>query len=400
MKPSIAVTGMGVVTPAGCTLEDLWNGLLDGKSTARYLDGFNETRFGCQIRGLDPVGTGKDVRRMDAFARYGVTAGLDAYRHAGAPQADHGRAAILVGSAVGGRQTSDQESFNYAERGAAGVNPLMPLMTMPNAAAAALSMKLGWTGPAFTYANTCASSADAIGQGMLMLRSGQVDVVLAGGCEATLSPVTLAAFTNLNALSTRIDDPERASRPFDVGRDGFTMGEGAAFVIMERKEDAVARRAQIHGEVLGYAATADAHHLAMPHPDGLGAGTAMRNALVDAGVEPADISHINAHGTSTPINDRVEAAAIQRLFGSSAPPVTSSKGVLGHLMGAAGAVELISTLLGLRNNTVPPTANHEQLESGMEIDVVHRSPRTIINGPALSNSFGFGGHNASLVVTA
>lgn len=400
----VVITGMGVVTPAGCTLGELWAGLMAGVSTAATLSHVDlsrhAVRFGCRVRGLDTTGllTEKQVRRMDPFARYGLAAAMTAYWDAGSPGPDPGRAAVVVGSAVGGRWTSDAESRNHFEHGPQGVNPLMPLMTMPNAAAALIAMRLGWRGPALTIATTCASGADAIGHAVTLLRDRRADVVLAGGCEATLTPVTLAAFGNLNAVSTRNDAPERACRPFDVERDGFVMGEGAGFVVLERQDDALARGAKPYAEILGYAATADAYHLSMPDPDGAGAVAAMSAAIADAGLSPSDVVHVNTHGTSTRHNDRAEASALRKVFGPDMPPVTSSKGVIGHLMGAAGAVEAIATVLAARASTVPPTANHEQTEPGMEIDVVHGTPRPIRTGPALSNSFGFGGHNACLVV--
>ena len=403
-RAPVVITGMGLVTPAGCTLDGFWAQLCTGRSTAAplaHLDlSRHRVRFGCQVRGLDGTGpvTPKEARRMDPFARYGVTAALDAYSDAGSPAPDPSRAAIVVGNAVGGRLTSDEESRNYVELGPHRVNPLMPIMTMPNAAAALIAMRLGWQGPALSIATTCASGTDAIGQAMLLLLTHRADMVLAGGCESTLTPVTLAGFGNLNAVSTRNDAPERASRPFDVDRDGFVMGEGAGFVVLERLDDARARGATPYAAVTGYAATADAHHLAMPLEDGSGAVAAMSAAITDAGLEPSDIVHVNAHGTSTPHNDRAEATALHTLFGADGPPVTSTKGAIGHLIGAAGAVELIATVLAMRDAVVPPTANHEQLEPGMEIDVVHGAPRVIASGPALSNSFGFGGHNACLVV--
>jgi 3-oxoacyl-[acyl-carrier-protein] synthase II len=336
---------------------------------------------------------------MDPFAQFGVTAALQAYRDAGAPTPDPTRAAIVVGNAVGGRRTSDEESRKFTESGPHRVNPLMPLMTMPNAAAALIAMRLGWRGPAQTIATTCASGADAIGQALMLLQTGRVDVVLAGGCESTLSPVTLAAFGNLNAVSVRNDEPGLASRPFDADRDGFVMGEGAGFVVLERAADALARGATPYATVAGYASSGDAHHLSMPLEDGSGAAATMSAAIADAGLEPGDIVHVNAHGTSTPHNDRAEAQALRTVFGPEGVPVTSSKGVLGHLIGAAGAVELVATVLAMRDAVVPPTANHEKAEPGMDIDVVHGAPRTVASGPALSNSFGFGGHNACLVVT-
>jgi 3-oxoacyl-[acyl-carrier-protein] synthase II len=400
----IAITGVGLVTPAGSTVDDFWSTLLSGKSAAAPIAGQEmserSVQFGCAVRGLEDLDvlTAKEARRMDPFSRYGVTAAMTAYADAGFPKPDPHRAAIVVGNAVGGRQTTDNEVGKYWLYGPHRVNPLLPLMSMPNAAAALISMRLGWHGPAMTIANTCASGADAIGHAMMLLRSGRVDVVVAGGCEATFSVVTLAAFGNLNAVSSRNEAPELASRPFDADRDGFVMGEGAGFVVLERVEDAAARGVTPYALVAGYGSSADAHHLSMPLPDGSAAIAAMTGALSDAGMQASDIVHINAHGTSTPANDRAEAGALAKVFGSYGPPVTSTKGVIGHLIGAAGAVEAIATALAVRDCVVPPTANHERLEPGLEIDVVHGAPRSVISGPALSNSFGFGGHNACLVV--
>ncbi|WP_017615304.1 beta-ketoacyl-[acyl-carrier-protein] synthase family protein [Nocardiopsis salina] len=401
-RAAVAITGLGAVTPAGCTPGDLWNALRAGWSVASLLTGpdFPGTHLGCRVRGLDTGNTvsAKDARRMDPFVLYGITAALAAHRDAGAPGTDPGRNAIVMGNAVGGRHVSDRESVHFAESGPKRVNPLMPLMTMPNAAAAQTAIRLGWQGPAHTVATTCASGADAVGYGMDLLRSHRADVVIAGGCEATLTPVTLAGFGNLNAMSGRTDEPERASRPFDADRDGFVMGEGAGCVVLERLDDARARGARPYAEVAGYAATSDAHHLSMPLPDGAGAAGAMQGAVADAGLAPSDIVHVNAHGTSTPHNDRAEAAALRKVFGEHHPPVTGSKGVLGHLIGAAGAVELIAAVQSMRRCEVPPTANHERPESGLEIDVVHGTSRSVPLGAALTNSFGFGGHNTSLVV--
>ncbi|GAA3725284.1 beta-ketoacyl-[acyl-carrier-protein] synthase family protein [Salinactinospora qingdaonensis] len=401
----VVITGMGAVTPAGCTLTDFWSGLRAGRSTAAPLTHMDlsqhQVRFGCRVHGIDHADllSAKEVRRMDPFAHYGTVAALTAHRDAGSPAPDPGRTAIVVGNAVGGRWTSDEESRNYTEFGPKRVNPLMPLMTMPNAVAALLAMKLGWQGPALSIATTCASGVDAVGQAMMLLHTNQADVVLAGGAESTLTPVTLAGFGNLNAVSTRNDAPELASRPFDTDRDGFVMGEGSGFFVLERLDDARARGAVPYAVVAGYGASTDAYHLSMPRDDGAGAVAAMSAAISDAGLVPSDIVHVNAHGTSTPHNDRAEATALRKLFGPDGPPVTSIKGAIGHLIGAAGAVEAIATVLAMRETEVPPTANHAQLEPGMEIDVVHNEPRPIASGPALSNSFGFGGHNACLVVT-
>ncbi len=403
---SVVITGMGVVSPAGCALDSFWGVLRAGKSTAARIEDMDlskhKVQIGCRIKGFDEIGllAAKEARRLDPFARYGVTAALAAFQDAGSPTPDPARAAIVIGNAVGGRRTSDDETRKYYEGGPAKVNPLMPLINMPNAAAAGLSMKLGWHGPALTIASTCASGADSIGYARMLLQSGQVDVVIAGGAESIMTEVTLAAFGNLNAVTTsRNDTPEIACRPFDKDRDGFVMGEGAGFVVLERAEDARARGARQYAEIAGYASTADAFHLSMPDEQGAGAVAAMQGAIANAGLSTSDLVHVNAHGTSTVANDRAEAVALHKVFGPDGPPVTSSKSVIGHLIGAAGSVELIATVMAMRESVVPPTANHEQLEPGMEIDVVHGAPRKVASGAALSNSFGFGGHNACLVVT-
>ncbi|MER7887993.1 beta-ketoacyl-[acyl-carrier-protein] synthase family protein [Streptomyces fimicarius] len=408
-RPDIAISGIGAVTPAGLTTEDLWTAVSAGRSLAVGLTHFDTTghriKIGCRVPELTGHGlpwqealAGKAARRLDPFARYGLAAALAAHADAGLPQAPAARCAIVVGNAVGGRSTSDAESVNFAAKGPGGVRPLMPLMTMPNAAAAQIALQLGWHGPALTVSTTCASGADAIGIGAAMLRDHRADVVIAGGCEATLTPITLAGFGNLNAASLRTE-PATACRPFDESRDGFVMGEGAAFVVLERAADVRARGGRAHGLVAGYAATSDAHHLSAPHPDGAYAAEAMTGALADAGLAPSDIAHVNAHGTATVHNDRAEATALAKVFGPEGPPVTASKGVLGHLIGAAGAVELVVAVLSMNAGAVPPTANHTRTEPEMEIDVVHGTPRPVPTGPALTNSFGFGGHNSSLVVT-
>ncbi|MEU9073988.1 beta-ketoacyl-[acyl-carrier-protein] synthase family protein [Kitasatospora sp. NPDC048538] len=404
-RPPIAVTGLGVLSPAGHTVPEFWHTVTSGHSTATALHdpdlARHKVRLGCRVNDLphDDCLPAKDARRLDPFAHYGTLAALAAHRDAGSPHPEPGRAAIVVGNAVGGRTTSDRESALYTTHGPLRVSPLMPLVTMPNAAAAQIAMRLNWSGPALTIATTCASSADAIGHAALLLQTHRADVVIAGGCEATLTPVTLAAFGNLGAHSQRNHDPAHASRPFDTHRDGFVMGEGAGFLVLERLDDARARHRTPYALLAGHGSSSDAYHLANPRPDGAGAVTAMRAALADAGLTPADIAHVNAHGTSTVHNDRAEAAALRTVFGPHGVPVTSTKGVIGHLIGAAGAVELIAAVQAMNSRLVPPTANHEKTEEGLDLDVVHGAARPIRAGAALSNSFGFGGHNSTLVVT-
>jgi len=269
---------------------------------------------------------------------------------------------------------------------------------MANATAGVVAMQFGWTGPNVCIATACAAGAHAIGEAVRLVRDGTADVVMAGGTEACVTPMTVAAFARMGALSARNDEPERASRPFDADRDGFVIGEGAAFLVIEALERAQARGAKIYGEVTGYGRNADAYHITAPSPGGAGAAACMQLALDDAGLEPGAIGHVNAHGTSTDLNDAAEAEAVRKVFGDDVPPVTSTKGVTGHLIGAAGAVEAMAALLSLREGVVPPTANLERIGDDIGVDVVGGEARQIGSKPALSNSFGFGGHNATLIL--
>ncbi len=281
------------------------------------------------------------------------------------------------------------------------VSPFFVPMMMPNATAALVGMQQGWTGPNLTVVTACAAGTNAIGEAAHLIRQGVCDVILAGGAEASVTPVTMAAFARMGALSTRNDDPTSASRPFDAARDGFVMGEGAAFLVLEDWESAEGRGAPILGEILGYGRNSDAHHITAPSPGGAGAAACMQLALDDAGLRPEMVSHINAHGTSTPLNDASEAEAVAKVFGDAPPPITSTKGVTGHLIGAAGAAEVVATVLALTNKLVPPTANHQQVDEGVIVDVVAGAPRQLDEArAAISNSFGFGGHNASVVIGA
>jgi len=279
------------------------------------------------------------------------------------------------------------------------VSPFLVPMMMANATAGTIAMRHGWKGPNICIATACAAGTHAVGEAVRFIRDGSADVVVAGGAEAAITPVAMAAFARMGALSGRSDDPARASRPFDIDRDGFVMGEGAGFLVLERWDLAEARGARIYGEIMGYGRNSDAHHITAPSPDGAGAVACMELALEDAGLGAADIGHVNAHGTSTPLNDAAEAEALVKVFSGSPPPVTSTKGVTGHLIGAAGAVEAVAAILSSRDGLVPPTANHERTDPNVTVDVVAGSPRAA-TGPVLSNSFGFGGHNATLVVRA
>ena len=404
-RPRVAVTGMGVKTPAGTDMAGFWATLLEGRPTAAPISRFDASDlpvgFACEVAGFDPgayLGH-KEARRADRVTQLGFAAASDALADAGELGTDPGRCGVVAGTGVGGLWTQEEEEKVLFERGPTRVSPFLVPMMMANATAGTIAMRFGWKGPNICIATACAAGTHAVGEALRFIRDGSADVVLAGGAEAAITPVAMAAFARMGALSSRSDDPARASRPFDPERDGFVMGEGAAFLVLERWDLAEARGARIHGELLGYGRNSDAHHITAPSPDGSGAVACMELALEDAGLGAADIGHVNAHGTSTPLNDAAEAEAVVKVFAGDPPPVTSTKGVTGHLIGAAGAVEAVASLLAARDGKVPPTANHERTDPGMTIDVVAGSPRQV-TGPVLSNSFGFGGHNATLVLAA
>ncbi|MEO7837495.1 MAG: beta-ketoacyl-ACP synthase II [Acidimicrobiales bacterium] len=403
-RPRIAVTGMGVKTPAGNDLASFWATLLQGRPTAAPIRRFDASAlpvaFACEVVDFDPgayLGH-KEARRADRVSQLGFAAATDALVDAGDLGADPGRCAVVAGTGVGGLWTQEEEEKVLFTKGASRVSPFLVPMMMPNATAALIAMRHGWKGPNFCVTTACAAGTHAIGEATRLIHEGAADVVMAGGAEAAITPIALASFARMGALSTRSDDPARASRPFDPDRDGFVMGEGAAFLVLERWDRAQARGARIYGEVLGYGRNSDAHHITAPTPDGSGAVACMELALEDAGMTPADIGHVNSHGTSTPLNDAAEAEAIVKAFAGSPPPVTSTKGVTGHCIGAAGAVEAVAAILASAAGLVPPTANHDRTDPAVTVDIVSGSAREV-SGPVLSNSFGFGGHNATLVVS-
>jgi len=398
----VAITGMGVKTPAGSDLPTFWATLLAGRSTATPIRRIDPAalpvRFACEVTDFDPATyfDTKETRRTDRVAQLAFGAAADALADAGELGADPARCGVVAAAGVGGLITQEEQEYNLFSRGPARVSPMLVPMMMPNAAAALIGMKLGWTGPNFCIATACAGGTNAIGEAGRLIREGSSDVVLAGGSEACVTPIAIAAFARMGALSNRNDEPTLASRPFDVDRDGFVMGEGAGFVVLESWDRAEARGAHIYGELAGYGRNSDAYHVTAPSPGGAGAADCMRLALADAGLEASDIGHVNAHGTSTELNDAAEAEAVIKVFGEHSLPVTSAKGVIGHLIAAAGAVEAVASMLAMRDGVVPPTCNHERTE--LAIDVVTGEPRTLGAAPVVSNSFGFGGHNASLVL--
>jgi 3-oxoacyl-[acyl-carrier-protein] synthase II len=405
-RPRVVVTGVGVKTPAGNDVASFWEQLRAGRASARTIESFDPAglaiTFAGEVRDFDAVEYfgPKEARRQDRVTQLGFGAAADALGNAGELGADPSRCAVIIATGVGGLHTLEENQRLYFEKGPSRVSPFFVPMMMPNATAGVVAMQLGWTGPNLCVATACAAGAHAIGEGVRLIRDGTADVVMAGGTEAAVTPLTVAAFARMGALSSRNDDPERASRPFDADRDGFVIGEGAGCVVLEPLERARARGATVYGEVAGYGRNADAYHITAPSPGGAGAAVCMQLALDDAAMEPSAIGHVNAHGTSTPLNDAAEAEAVRKVFGDAPPVVTSTKGVTGHLIGAAGAVEAVAALLSVRDGIVPPTANLERVGDDIELDVVAGSPREVGPKPAISNSFGFGGHNASLVLTA
>jgi 3-oxoacyl-[acyl-carrier-protein] synthase II len=404
-RPRVVITGLGVKTPAGTDVDTFWATVRAGRATAAPIERFDASdlpvRFAGEVRDFDPAPYfgPKEARRNDRVTQLGFAAAADALADAGELGVDPGRCAVVVGTGVGGISTHEHNQHIFIEKGPARVSPFTVPMMMANATAGVIAMQFGWTGPNICIATACAAGANAIGEGVRLIRDGSADVALAGGTEASVTPMTIAAFSRMGALSSRNDEPELASRPFDAARDGFVIGEGAAFIMVESLERAQARGAKIHGEVAGYGRNADAYHITAPSPGGAGAAACMQLALDDAGLEPGAIGHVNAHGTSTDLNDAAEAEAVRKVFGDDTPPVTSTKGVTGHLIGAAGAAEAVASLLSLRDGVVPPTANLDRIGDDIGVDVVGGEARQIGSRPVLSNSFGFGGHNATLIIT-
>lgn len=383
----VAVTGLGVVAPCGVGRDAFWSGLLGpGLSGGRTTN----------IADWDPApyfDSPKEARRADRVEQFGLAAAAEAFAQAGHVGVDPERFGVVVGTGIGGLHTLEEQVRVLIEKGERRVSPFLVPMMMANATGAAISMRYGLQGPNETMCTACAASTHALAYAARLIAMGRCDAMISGGSESAGSPVAIAGFGNMTALSTA-----GRSRPFDVERDGFVMGEGAAIFVLEEWEHAVNRGARILGEVLGSASNADAHHITAPSPGGRGAIACMRLALTDAGVTADDIAHVNAHGTSTPLNDAAEAAAVAQVFGSRRPPMTSIKGVTGHALGAAGALEAASVLLAFEHRLIPPTAGTSTIDPEMDIDLVIGEPRPWTPGPSISNNFGFGGHNGSIVL--
>ncbi len=401
----VFVTGTGVVSPLGNSTEECWAHLIAGKSGAGPITRFDasayETRFACEVRNFTPDGVmdRKDAKRMDRFAQFAVVAADEALKNAGLDLAaeDLDRIGAVVGSGIGGMETFESQHTILRERGPGRVSPFFIPMMISDMGAGQVSLQFGLRGPNFATVSACASGAHAIGEALRLLRAGDADVMVAGGSEATITPMALAGFSSARALSTRNDDPQRASRPFDLDRDGFVIGEGAGMIILETEDHARRRGAPLLCELGGYGASADAYHLTAPSEDGNGAARAMKRALMDAGIPAEDVDYINAHGTSTPAGDPAEVRAVKTLFGDHARRLmmSSTKSMTGHLLGAAGGLEAVVTALTLARGIVPPTTNLEKPDPQCDLDFVPNQARQRPVKAALSNSFGFGGHNVT-----
>ena len=384
----VAITGYGVVAPCGIGKRNFWQGLLGPGVSGSH---------SVEIENWDPspyFAGPKEARRADRCEQYALAAASEAISQSGPLPYDAPRIGTIFGTGIGGLRTLEEQVIVRVEKGERRVSPFLVPMMMSNASGAAISMRYGYQGPAETICTACAAATHALGYAARLVAWGRCDAVISGGAESAATITAVAGFANMTALSTT-----KVSKPFDATRDGFIFGEGAAVFVLERLDLALARNAKIYGEVLGAGSNADAHHITAPSPGGVGAIACMRLALDDAGLSPSDIKQVNAHGTSTPLNDAAEASAVAEVFGSTKPPMTSIKGVTGHPLGAAGALEAAAVLLSFEHKLIPPTANTSVVDPQMSnVDIVTGSPRPWQPGPTISNNFGFGGHNGSIIL--
>ena len=401
------ITGMGIISPLGLDVATTWDGIINGRSGVDFITAFDpegfDTQFAAEVKGFDPESylDRKNARRMDRFAQFAAVAAQEACRQAGLEpgSVDPYRVGVIIGSGIGGISTLSQQHEILIDRGPKRVSPFLIPMMLGDMASAQVSMVTGSMGANYCAVSSCSSGADALGQGWAMIRRGQEDIVLAGGSEAPLVPVAVAGFNALRALSRFNEDPAKASRPFDVQRDGFVMGEGAAVLVLESAESANRRGVTPLAEIKGYAATSDAYHLTEPMASGESAARAMSNALEEAGVDPSEVDYINAHGTSTPLNDRHETMAIKVALGEEAyrVPLSSTKSMTGHLLGSGGALEACFCVLAMENSIIPPTINLNDPDPDCDLDYTPNQARSKEINVTISNSFGFGGHNSVLV---
>lgn len=409
MKKRVVITGLGCVSPVGNNVEDTWQALLAGKSGVAPITAFDasthKTKFAAEAKGFDAaavIGT-RDARKMDRFAQFATVAAIEALAQSGLKidDSNRDRIGVLIGSGIGGVITMFEQYDVYRERGADRISPFLIPMMISDSASGNLAIRFGARGPNMSLATACASGTNALGEAFEMIRRGAADAMIAGASEAAIANLTMAGMNTMTALSTRNDDPTMASRPFDKDRDGFVMGEGAGVLILESYEFAKARGATILCEFSGYGTTDDAHHISAPAENGAGAANSMKEALKNAGLSTTDISYINAHGTSTQLNDKSETAAIKTVFGEQAYkiPISSTKSMTGHLLGASGAVEAVICALAIRDNILPPTINYTTPDPVCDLDYVPNKPRKAEPQHVMSNSFGFGGHNATLIIS-
>jgi len=409
MKRRVVVTGMGSITPVGNDVAATWRAITAGVSGGGPITKFDAStfpvRFACEVKGFDPLMylERKEAKRADLFAQYAIAASAQAMADAGLEDTsrfDPDRIGVIIGSGIGGLKTFEEQHDVYRERGQSKISAFFIPMFISDIAAGLVSMRYNAKGPNYATISACATSAHAIGDAFRTIQYGDADIMITGGSEMTVTPMAIGGFANMKALSERNDSPETASRPFDATRDGFVMGEGGGIVILEDLQHAIDRGAPIYAEIVGYGATGDAYHLTAPAPEGEGAQRAMRRAMKDANLSPADIDYINAHGTSTPANDLNETKAIKAVFGDYANKVavSSTKSMTGHMLGAAGAVEFIIGALAVRDCIIPPTINYQHPDPELDLNY---TPNTAVNRAVkavLSNSFGFGGHNVTLAI--
>jgi 3-oxoacyl-[acyl-carrier-protein] synthase II len=413
LEHRVVITGIGLITSLGLDARSTWSALLDGEGgcdTISHFDATDDfaTRIACEVRDFDPsryLAT-KEIKRNDRFVQFAIGVAEEAMTDAGLAEPedrnglDPERFGCIIGSGIGGMYTFEEQTRVLINRGPKRVSPFFVPMFIPDMAAGQVSIRYGAKGPNYATVSACASSAHAVGDAFRILQRGDADVMLTGGTEAAITPLSIAGFSSMRAMSTRNDDPETASRPFDAGRDGFVIGEGAGALVLETLEHARSRGASVLAEIVGYGASGDAYHITAPHPEGEGAQFAMKAALRDAGVEPEGVQYVNAHGTSTPHNDAMETAAIKAVFGDHAHRmvVGSTKSMIGHLLGGAGAVEAIVSALVAREGRIPPTINFHEADPDCDLDYAHAGPVDEAVEVAVSNSFGFGGHNVCLAV--
>ncbi|MGH7485346.1 MAG: beta-ketoacyl-ACP synthase II [bacterium] len=402
----VVITGLGIVSPLGSEVETFWRRLVAGESGIGPVTRFDttkyDTRFAGEVREFrsEDYMDRKEIRRADLFVQYAIGATAQAVKQAGvSPQTvDPNRYGVIVGSGIGGIATFEDQHRTLLEKGPSRVSPFFIPMMISDMASGQVSIQFGAKGPNYATVSACSSGAHAVGDAYRIIQCNEADVMISGGAEAPVTPVSFAGFCSMKAMSTRNDDPQKASRPFDAQRDGFVMGEGAGIVVLEELEHAKRRGVRILAEIIGYGATGDAHHMTAPAPEGEGAARAMRAAIRDSGLQPGAFGYLNAHGTSTPLNDKFETQAIKSVFGDDAKklPISSTKSMTGHLLGAAGGLETIICVLALERQTLPPTVNYEHPDPDCDLDYVPNTARQVEVQAALSNSLGFGGHNVTL----